>query len=53
MSMKIAVLPGDGIGPEIVGQALRIVDVFRSEGLKIETTNAHLGGIAHDVEGHP
>ena len=53
MPMKIAVLPGDGIGPEIVAQALRLVDVFRSEGLKLETTHAHLGGAAYDAEGHP
>ena len=33
--MKIAVLPGDGIGPEIIAQALRVLDVLKAEGLPI------------------
>jgi len=32
--MKIAILPGDGIGPEIVGQAQRVLDLLRDEGLR-------------------
>jgi len=51
--MKIAVLPGDGIGPEIVGEAIRVLDVLRKEGEPIEIERAHLGGAAHDAEGHP
>ena len=51
--MKIAVLAGDGIGPEIVAEALRVLDVFRAEGETIECEPAHLGGAAHDAEGHP
>ncbi|HQW20874.1 MAG TPA: 3-isopropylmalate dehydrogenase [Rhodocyclaceae bacterium] len=51
--MKIAVLPGDGIGPEIVAQALRVLDVFKSEGMKIETEEALLGGGAVDATGSP
>ena len=51
--MKIAVLPGDGIGPEIIGQALRVLDVFKSEGMKIETETALLGGGAVDATGSP
>ena len=31
--MKIAVLPGDGIGPEIMTQAMRVLDVLKKEGL--------------------
>ena len=34
--MKIAVLPGDGIGPEIVAQAVNVLEALRSDGLKIE-----------------
>ena len=30
--MKIAVLPGDGIGPEIIAQALRVLEVLKKEG---------------------
>jgi len=51
--MKIAVLAGDGIGPEIVAEAIKILDVFRAEGESIEIERAHLGGAAHDAEGHP
>ncbi len=51
--MKIAVLPGDGIGPEIMTQALRVLDVFRTEGMKVETEEALLGGGAVDATGQP
>ncbi|NBQ69464.1 MAG: 3-isopropylmalate dehydrogenase, partial [Nitrosomonadaceae bacterium] len=34
--MKIAVLAGDGIGPEIVAQAVRVLDVLKTNGLAIE-----------------
>ena len=42
--MKIAILPGDGIGPEVVGEAVKILDVLRREGLPIETGTAAIGG---------
>lgn len=51
--MKIAVLPGDGIGPEIMAQALRVLDVLRTEGMKVETEEALLGGCAVDATGQP
>jgi 3-isopropylmalate dehydrogenase len=51
--MKIAVLPGDGIGPEIITQALRVLDVLRAEGLKLELEEAPLGGAAYDQYGAP
>jgi 3-isopropylmalate dehydrogenase len=51
--MKIAVLPGDGIGPEIVKQALRVLDVLKNEGLDMVFTEAPLGGQAYDEYGHP
>jgi 3-isopropylmalate dehydrogenase len=51
--MKIAVLPGDGIGPEIMVQALRVLEVLRQEGLKIEIEEAPLGGSAYDQCGAP
>ena len=38
--MKIAILPGDGIGPEIVGQAQRVLDVLRDEGLPLDDRSA-------------
>jgi len=51
--MKIAVLPGDGIGPEIVTQALRVLEVLRRDGLKMEIEEAPLGGAAYDQYGAP
>ncbi len=51
--MKLAVLAGDGIGPEIVAEAIKILDVLRAEGENIEIERAHLGGAAYDAEGHP
>lgn len=51
--MKICVLPGDGIGPEIITEALRVLDALRSDGLKFETETALLGGAAVDGAGHP
>lgn len=51
--MKIAVLPGDGIGPEIVAQAAKVLDVLRSDGLQIETEYAHIGGAGYDAAGDP
>ncbi len=51
--MKIAVLAGDGIGPEIMAEALKVLDVLRRDGLKIETESALVGGAAYDAYGHP
>ena len=51
--MKIAVLAGDGIGPEIVGQAERVLGVLRDEGMPITTQAAPFGGAGHDAAGHP
>ena len=51
--MKIALLPGDGIGPEIVAQTVRVLDVLRSAGLAIDTETAAIGGAAYDATGHP
>lgn len=53
MALNIAVLPGDGIGPEIIKQALRVLDVLKNEGLDMTFTEAPLGGQAYDQFGHP
>jgi 3-isopropylmalate dehydrogenase len=54
MSHKIAVLSGDGIGPEITAEALRVLEVLRQEhGLPIEIEPADIGGAAFDAHGHP
>ena len=51
--MKICVLAGDGIGPEIMAQALRVLEALRGDGLKIEFENALIGGCAVDATGKP
>ena len=50
MSKKICYLPGDGIGPEIMAQALRVIDALN---LKFELEEAQLGGAAVDATGNP
>ena len=51
--MKIAVLPGDGIGPEIVAQAVKVLSVLQADGIKVETENAPIGGAGYEVAGDP
>ena len=51
--MKIAVLPGDGIGTEIVAQAVKVLDVLKRDGMKIETEEATIGGAGYDAAGDP
>lgn len=51
--MKIAVLPGDGIGPEIVAQAAKVLEVLRREGLPLELEYAPIGGAGYDASGDP
>ncbi|MDD5034934.1 MAG: 3-isopropylmalate dehydrogenase [Methylococcaceae bacterium] len=54
MTKKIAVLPGDGIGPEIVAEALKVLDCLKAEfGLQWETEPALIGGAAYDATGTP
>ena len=48
--MKIAVLPGDGIGTEIVAEAVRVLHALE---LPIEMESALVGGAAYDAHGHP
>ncbi|WP_447746615.1 3-isopropylmalate dehydrogenase [Variovorax boronicumulans] len=48
--MKIAVLPGDGIGTEIVAEAVRVLEVLD---LKFEMESALIGGAAYEAHGHP
>jgi 3-isopropylmalate dehydrogenase len=51
---KITVLAGDGIGPEITSQALRVLDAVAGIcGFTVQTTHALLGGAAIDATGEP
>ncbi len=52
--MKIAILPGDGIGTEIVAEAVKVLKVIDKEfGLKMEMESALVGGAAFEAHGHP
>ncbi|SCX84713.1 3-isopropylmalate dehydrogenase [Nitrosospira sp. Nl5] len=51
--MKIAILAGDGIGPEIITQAVRVLEALKSDGLKFELEPGLLGGCAVDAAGEP
>ncbi|MCS6830368.1 MAG: 3-isopropylmalate dehydrogenase [Armatimonadota bacterium] len=51
---RIAVLPGDGIGPEIISQALRVLNrVAQRYRLQLEYKEALVGGAAYEATGHP
>jgi len=51
--MKIAILPGDGIGPEIVGQAQAVLAALAAEGLPLATETAPIGGAGYDAAKAP
>ncbi len=51
--MKIAILPGDGIGTEIVGEAQKVLALLREQGLPVATETAPIGGAGYDAAHHP
>jgi len=54
MTKKIAVLPGDGIGPEIVREAVKVLEALKANfGLDIEMTEGAIGGAGYDAAGDP
>jgi len=54
MTYRIAVLAGDGIGPEIVAEAVKVLHAAASRhGFDLELTEALIGGAAYDATGHP
>ncbi len=54
MTNKILILPGDGIGPEIVAEAVKVLDCLRKDfGLGLEMEQGLVGGSAYDETGHP
>jgi 3-isopropylmalate dehydrogenase len=48
--MKIAVLPGDGIGPEIIAEAVKVLNAL---GEPFEMETAPVGGAGYEAKGHP
>jgi len=53
MTKKILILPGDGIGQEIVAEAVKVLGLLVQEGLAVEMTHALVGGAAYDETGSP
>ncbi len=54
MTYKITLMGGDGIGPEVVAQAVKVLDVLRTKhGLDVSTQDALVGGAAYDAYGDP
>lgn len=54
MTKKIAVLPGDGIGQEIVAEAVKVIEVLKANhGLDVELNHGLVGGTAYDETGSP
>lgn len=53
MTKLIAVLQGDGIGPEIIGQAVKVLDKLIEQGLDARYEYGLLGGSAYDAHGSP
>lgn len=54
MSNKLLILPGDGIGTEIIAEAVKVLDVLQADyGLQLETETAEIGGAGYDASGSP
>lgn len=54
MKYKIAVLPGDGIGPEVMKEAIKVMDIVSKKcGIQFDCTYADVGGAALDSSGEP
>ena len=49
--MLVALLPGDGIGPEVVAEAVHVLEALEIDGLTFE--EAPIGGAAYKKSGHP
>ncbi len=53
-AMKLLILPGDGIGPEVMTEVGKVIDWFRDKrGLEFETEEDLVGGAAYDKHGAP
>ena len=53
MTKKIAILPGDGIGQEIIAEAVKVIEALRTHGLDVEMEQGLVGGTAYDETGSP
>ena len=53
MPKKVLLLPGDGIGPEVIAEAEKVIHALRQLGLHLECESALIGGAAYDASGDP
>jgi len=54
MSLNVAVMPGDGIGIEIIAEAIKVLDYYRAQGrLDITLNECPVGGAGYDAAGKP
>ena len=53
MTKMLLLLPGDGIGPEVIAEVRRLIEVLRADGLALEIETAPFGGAAIDQFGVP
>ena len=53
MSKRLLVLPGDGIGPEIVAEAMKVLRALQADGLAVVVTEGLVGGAAYEADGAP
>ncbi|MEM1366321.1 MAG: isocitrate/isopropylmalate family dehydrogenase, partial [Pseudomonadota bacterium] len=51
MSHSLFLLPGDGIGPEAMGEVLKTIDVLNKRGANFTTDEGLVGGAAYDAHG--
>src|SRR3954467_6085078 len=52
--MKIAVLPGDGVGPEVTKSAVRVLtEICEAASISLETSEHHIGGVGIRESGSP
>jgi len=49
----VAILPGDGIGPEVIAQSRRVLDALTERGLPARAEEAPIGATAYHLTGHP
>ncbi|MEL6721965.1 MAG: 3-isopropylmalate dehydrogenase [Pseudomonadota bacterium] len=53
MAKHILILPGDGIGPEIIAEARKVLDVLIEQGLELSFSEGLIGGAAYEATGTP
>jgi 3-isopropylmalate dehydrogenase len=54
MTQKLLLLPGDGIGPEVIAQVVRVIDALKAKhGLALDVDTALFGGASFEVHGVP